>query len=66
MVLVKKLNIENFKKVGLDHQEGLKFKKKRILHKFNDKSELEDMYFEKLQKPIVSGRSGWLTQSTSI
>jgi hypothetical protein len=43
MVLVTKLNIENLKKVGFDHQEGLKFKKKRILHKFNDISELEDM-----------------------
>jgi hypothetical protein len=43
MVLVTKLDIENLKKVGLDHQEGLKLKKKRILHKFNDKSELEDM-----------------------
>jgi hypothetical protein len=39
---------------------------KRILHKFNDKSELEDMQFEMLQKPIVSGRSGWLTKLTSI
>ncbi len=27
MVLVTKLDIENLKKVGLDHQEGLKLKK---------------------------------------